>query len=287
MKVYLLLEYLHLRKKIGSKRYSHEKTKKVDEVLKKNLRLLPAKQPEPEPVHPAFVEMLEQLKEKFHQFQNTSEKIQVLTALPKSWGIKKVIKEFLVVGATQHMIRRAKVLVQEKGILSNPNRKAGETLLEETARLVKEFFKKDELSRMMPGKKDCVRMKIYGVKQTVQKHLLLYNLIEPNRKFKNEGSSPKVGFSKFALLRSKNVALAGASGTHNVCVFAIHQNVKLMVEACKQRDFQELIPDHTEKIMYKELLNLLSCNPATPDSFLDQCQLCKSTVKAGLVTVLG
>ena len=54
-----------------------------------------------------------------------------------------------------------------------------------------------------------------------------------------------------------------------------------MVEACRQRDFQELISDHTKKITYKDLLNLLSCNPATPNFFLDQCQLCKSTVQAG------
>ena len=66
MKAYLLLEYLHSRKKKGLKRYSYEKPKKVDEIQKK-LRLLPAKDPEPEPVRPTFVEMLEQLKEKFHQ----------------------------------------------------------------------------------------------------------------------------------------------------------------------------------------------------------------------------
>ena len=134
---------------------------------------------------------------------------------------------------------------------------------------------------MMPGKKDCVTMKIDGVKQTVQKRLLLCDLIEAYRKLKNEGSSSKVGFSKFALLRSKNVVLASASGTHSVCVCTIRQNVKLKVEACRQRDFQELIPDHTGKITYKDLLNLLSCNPATPDCFLDKCQLCKSTVQAG------
>ena len=66
------------------------------------------------------------------------------------------------------MIRRAKALFQEKGIFSNPNQKAGKTLFEETARLVKKFYKKDELSRMMPGKKDCVTMKIDGVKQMAQ-----------------------------------------------------------------------------------------------------------------------
>ena len=60
------------------------------------------------------------------------------------------MNEFQVVGATQHMIRRAKALIQGKGILSTPNRKVWETLLDETARLVQESYEKDELSRMMP-----------------------------------------------------------------------------------------------------------------------------------------
>ena len=90
---------------------------------------------------------------------------------------------------------------------------------------------------MMPGKKDYVTMKIDRVKQTVQKRLLLCNFIEAYRKLKNEGSSPKVEFSKFVLLRPKNVVLAGASDTHSLCVCTIYQNVKLMVEACRQKDF--------------------------------------------------
>lgn len=40
-------------------------------------------------------------------------------------------------------------------------------------------------------------------------------------------------FSKFAELRPRNCVLAGASGTHTVCVCAIHQNVKLMLEGGK------------------------------------------------------
>lgn len=78
----------------------------------------------------------------------------------------------------------------------------------------------------------------------------------------------------------QNVILASASGTYLVCVCTIHQNVKLLVETCSlQRDFQEIISDHTKKIIYKNLLSLLSCNPAIPDCFLKQCQLCKSTVQ--------
>ena len=41
----------------------------------------------------------------------------------------------------------------------------------------------------------------------------------------------KIGLSKFAELRPKECVLAGASGTHNVCVCTIHQNVKLMLSA--------------------------------------------------------
>ena len=39
----------------------------------------------------------------------------------------------------------------------------------------------------------------------------------------------KIGFSKFAELRPRYCVLAGASGTHSVCICTIHQNVKLMI----------------------------------------------------------
>ena len=40
-----------------------------------------------------------------------------------------------------------------------------------------------------------------------------------------------MGFSKFAELSPKECVLAGATGTHSVCVCMIHQNVKLMMMA--------------------------------------------------------
>lgn len=41
----------------------------------------------------------------------------------------------------------------------------------------------------------------------------------------------KISFSAFAKLKPKNCILAGAAGTHSVCVCVIHQNVKLMLDA--------------------------------------------------------
>ena len=77
----------------------------------------------------------------------------------------------------------------------------------------------------MPGKKDFVSVKQGGKRLHVQKRLVLSNLKEVYCKFKRQFPDYKIGFSKFAELRPKHCILAGASGTHSVCVCTIHQNV--------------------------------------------------------------
>lgn len=98
-------------------------------------------------------EMLKQLKEKFSQTEKRSEKIMILTLLPSSWSQKKIQNEF---AASDYMVRTAKKLVKEKEILSTPNPKPGRTLDEKTYKAVIDFYNNDEVSRVMPGKKDCV-----------------------------------------------------------------------------------------------------------------------------------
>ena len=39
-------------------------------------------------------EIIGQLKEKFHACTNKSQKVQILTVLPKSWSVKKFRKNF-------------------------------------------------------------------------------------------------------------------------------------------------------------------------------------------------
>ena len=60
------------------------------------------------------------------------------------------------------------------------------------------------------------------------------NLREVYHEFKGQFPAQKVGFSKFADLRPKHCVLAGASGTHSVCVCTIHQNVKLMINSYRK-----------------------------------------------------
>jgi hypothetical protein len=88
------------------------------------------------------------------------------------------------------------------------------------------------VSRVMPGKKDYISIKVSGVKIHEQQ-LLLWNLKDLYSHLKNSHPGVKVSFSKFASLHPRNCIMAGASGTHSVCVFTIHQNVKLMLEFCK------------------------------------------------------
>ena len=109
------------RKAIAQVNYSKKKFKSITTTVKKKLELISGdsideslEEDTPE------CEIVEQLKEKFLSCSKTSEKILVLTILPKSWSIRKIEHEFQ---ATSYMVRKAKKLVEEKGILSSPNPK--------------------------------------------------------------------------------------------------------------------------------------------------------------------
>ena len=82
------------------------------------------------------VEVISQLKEKYHQ-ATRSEQIQILTIMPKSWSIRKIQAEF---GASNFAARQAKALVREKGVLSTPNPKPGQSLPENTVDTVVKFY---------------------------------------------------------------------------------------------------------------------------------------------------
>lgn len=74
----------------------------------------------------------------------------------------------------------------------------------------------------MGGKKDCVSMVVNGIKQTVQKRMLLCAEYKAFLKFKEDNPDIKVGSSKFSDHKPKNVVLPGSSATHSVCVCTYH-----------------------------------------------------------------
>ena len=213
------------KKKLQQVKYPKEKLKKVKVSIKKKIFPDAASNGSD-----SESEMVKQLKEKFHGTTERSEKVQVLTVLPKSWSIRKVQDEFR---ASNYMVRTAKQLVKQKGILSSPNLKQGHSLTTEVVTLIQEFYESDEVSCTMPGKKDYVSVKQGETRIHIQKRLVLSNLKEVYHLFKEKYPTTTVGFSKFAELHPKQCVLAGASGTHSVCVCTIHQNVKLMMNGGK------------------------------------------------------
>ena len=107
-----------------------EKLEKITDAFRKKLRLTP-KQTEDEDFETKardFEEMIGQLMDKFSTSDSRSEKLQVLTVLPKSWQIRKIEREFKI---TNYMARSAKKLVNEKGVLSTPHPKHGKKISEE------------------------------------------------------------------------------------------------------------------------------------------------------------
>ena len=217
-------------------------------------------------------EILQQLKEKFHSTAENSVKVQILTILPKSWSISKIQAEF---GASNFMARKAKQLVKEKGVLSSPDPRPGHTIPQETSDLVIGFYENDGCSRLMPGKKDFVSVKLEHGRTQIQKRLILCNLKELYQLFKEKYPHEQVGFSKFAELRPRQCVLAGASGTHSVCVCTIHQNVKLMLRGARLHELTS--SDDNPLLSYHHCLARITCNPPLPDCYLSECKSCPGT----------
>ena len=193
--------------------------------------------------------------------------MRILTILPKSWSIARIVNEF---GCSHYMARYAKTMVEEKGVLSSPNPKHGKHLLQHTEEMIHSFYCSDDVSRMMPGRKDYVSvLKADGKREHLQKRLVLCNLKEVYEQFKTLHPETKVGFSKFCELRPRECVLAGASGTHSVCVCTIHQNVKLMFVGCNL----DLLSSG-EFTHYRHCLAAMQCNPPTVDCCMARCNQC-------------
>ena len=66
-----------------------------------------------------FDEIISLMKDKI-RISERSEKIKILTLAPSSWSVQKVMEEF---GVTEYMVRQARDVALQKGILELPTRK--------------------------------------------------------------------------------------------------------------------------------------------------------------------
>ena len=163
--------------KARAKNYSRQKVRKITEAMQRTV------------ISGEIIddgrEMIQQLKGKFEATTKRSEQLQILTVLPNSWSVKTIQQEFGV-STYMYMARKSKELVKEKGVLSLPGPKPGPSLLPETVDIVHAFYESDDISRVMPGKKDFVSVKQEGKRVHVQKRLILSNLREVYHEFKEK-----------------------------------------------------------------------------------------------------
>ena len=72
------------------------------------------------------------------------------------------------VSTCNYLVKQARKLRQSKGILAEPKVNLGKQLVPEIKEKVLEFYESDENSRMCPGAKIYVSVRIGGIKQQKQ-----------------------------------------------------------------------------------------------------------------------
>ena len=256
-----------IKKKMKQKNYPNQKLKEITDVVRNKLNIEEEKNDSQD--------ILKEMKEAFKSCSK-KEKYQILTLLPRSWNCTRIENEFEV---TTYMAHMAKKLQNEKGSMSHPEqKKSGNELPGATVKAVKDYFNRDEVSRAMPGKKDCVSVRVDGKREKVQKRLLLSTLREAFHHFQEINPGHKIGLSKFMELRPKHVVLPGSTGTHTVCVCLYHQNPKLMISGSlisSAPEFKKIVgPEWNSEVKVQHLLDRLNCNPALEACWLGACEVC-------------
>lgn len=113
----------------------------------------------------------------------------------------------------------------------------------------------------------------------MQKRLLLGNLKELYQKFKEIYPEDKFSFSKFASLRPKECILAGANGTHSVCVCVVHQNVKLMLMGANLSSLVRAVDVFDVPTDCKQILAKMLCEAPTHSCQFGRCESCPAWVR--------
>lgn len=214
--------------------------------------------------------MLDSIKQKFADLaQNDPLKLRLLTLAPKSWTVRKTASEF---NTTTYMAHKAILLRQKSGIFAETTVRSSCCLPDATKHIVESFYENDENSRIMPGKKDVISVKVDGKRILFQKRLLLFDLKSLFALFQEKNPNLKIGLSTFAKLRPKYCIFAGASGTHNVCVCTIHENCKLMLDAIS---IEKITADSTMKLTnYRDCISHMVCDKPSEKCYLNDCQNC-------------
>lgn len=246
--------------KVKNVHYPEKKCAEIVEGVRRNLFKLDAKTEKAN----EFNEVIENMKIKFLNSATRQEKLSILSLLPKSWSVQKIVDEFKTSRNMASDARKEKNNVLD----SSQGSSSGKALSNETKELVLNFFEDDDISRAMPGQRDFVSVKTGNKRLAVQKRLLMMTLREAFNRFNEVYVNVKIGFSSFASLRPRQCKLLTITGTHNVCVCTTHENVNLILHSLKKYNVLNDL---------KTLTNRLLCENKTTHCHLRRCKNCPDT----------
>ena len=101
---------------------------------------------------------------------------------------------------------------------------------DDTVQCVKQFFERDDISRMAPGKRDVVTVRNEVGKEKFQKQHMIMFVKEAYAIFKEEKPDIKIGLSRFSSLRPQHVLLSSQMPA-NVCTCVYHENFMMAMSA--------------------------------------------------------
>ena len=113
---------------------------------------------------------------------------------------------------------------------------------QETVNKAKEFYEQDDISRILPGKRDVVTVKTDKGKEKFQKRHLYMSLRETHSIFLEENPEVHIGLTKFSLLRPAHVKFSSQT-LANVCTCIYHQNIILALDA--MHCYDESFPNYS------------------------------------------
>lgn len=158
-------------------------------------------------------------------------------------------------------------LVKKRKSEVEKRKKRSDAISDKDTRSIEEFYMRDDISRMCPGRKDFVTVRSKEGKEHKQKRLLIYNISEVYEIFKAEIPSIQVSLSKFASLRPPNV-LPITPRDQEVCVCKYHENIKLLLDGLKA-----VIPEVPKTP--EDMLLTTVCNMEDVECIDRECSKCQ------------
>ena len=163
---------------------------------------------------------IESLSMRYRSAPDRNEKYKILTSVPAQWSAWKISKTF---SCSYTMARDSVNLRRVFGPGCYPGLKKGHKIPDEVSQKVIDFYKAQDISRHLPGQRDCLSVRVGDVREMRQKRLLLLGLREAYAQFKEDHPTCSIGFSTFASLRPREVVLPGADDLKNIFDLSLTQ----------------------------------------------------------------